>query len=952
MLNKALRRSLLCSTIVISTGLVAAPSWAQAADAAQGIAPEQAAPAPNSEIVVTGSRIARADLAASSPVTTISAEALKANNTTTVEQLLNTNPQFVPEATSASNNPGDGAATVNLRGLGSKRTLVLIDGKRAPYYSTTGAVDVNIIPTALIKRVDVLTGGASAVYGSDAIAGVVNFVLDDRFVGLKADASSQLTTRGDGATYDASLTGGLKLGDRGNIVASGGYSKRKGVKFGARNRDSVALSSKDLVSSGGSSNGIPTIFDLGNGSQVQVAPDGGLSEDLQLYNFNPVNYAQVPLERYNGMVLGRYEVTDNIEAYGRASYEHTKVVTNLAPTATAGYTFNIDPNNPFLSDAERAAFFGPGAVINDGSGVADDPTARAGTSVVGIRRRIVETGGRLEDHTTKSYQLVGGFRGTIGSDLNWDVFAQYGNTKRHELLKNDLSYSALQQALDVVQGPNGPQCFDQSNGCVPLNVFGNDPLTKDQLAFVLRNAEQNTKTTQFITGGTLSGNLSFLQSPFAAGPAAFSIGAEYRREKSATKVSDDYASGDLIYYGQGQNVAGKYNVKELYLELKMPLVEDKPFVRALNIETGFRYSDYSTVGSVYSYKAGGDWTPVEGVRFRGIYQRAVRAPNISELFSPVVGGTGNLAVDPCAGPSVTPDSTLGQICIAQGAPRNVIGSIPGPISGQINVFAGGNTKLKAEKSDTYTVGVVITPPSIRGFSLSVDYYNIVIGNAIDTTPAEAVLNQCISSGDPTSDVCQSIKRNTLNGSLSGNLQFGVPNVYNNIAAIKTDGIDVTAGYHGGVAAGFHYALTFSGTYTLNYTKGYNGLDGVTKCAGHFGAACDGLEPISHWKHVAGVNLGFKDVTLETRWRFLSSVSEDAGTQILKSKIPSFSYFDETVSFDINKQLNFRLGIQNMFDKKPPIVGDTVGNAYNAGSTFPGVYDVLGRTVFAGVSMNF
>jgi len=940
----------------LATSLVASGAFAQTVPADSQ--PTESAPAANQpgggDIVVTGSRIARPDLVASSPVTVVNAEAFKTNNTVTVEQLLTSNSQFVANGTSASNNPGDGAATIDLRGLGSNRTLVLINGKRAPAYDTNGAVDVNSIPTALIKRVDILTGGASAVYGSDAIAGVVNFVLDDRFTGLRADASSQLTTRGDGALYDMSLTGGIKLGDRGNLVASGNYSKRRGVLYAARPRNSNAIDSSDLKSSAGSSNANPTIFDLANGDEVQVTPTGALTDNLSLYNFTPVNYAQLPFERYGGTVIGSYQLTDGIEAYARGTYQHIKVVTTLAPTATAGFTFNIDPTNPFLTTAERAAFFGPDAVINDGSGVAADPTARAGTSVIGIRRRITETGGRIEDHTTKYYQGIAGLRGEIGG-FAWDVSGQYGEVDRHEVLKNDLSYSALAQALDVVNSPTGPRCFDTTGGCVPLNLFTATTIPANQLAFVLRNAVQDTKTTQIVVGGNIGGDLTFLKSPLADKPAAVSVGVEYRREKAVTTVSPDYASGDLIYYGQGQNISGKYTTKEVYGELKMPLVEDRPFVHSLGIEGGFRYSDYSTAGSVYTYKAGGDWSPVDGVRFRGIYQRAVRAPSVYELFSPVVAGTGSLRNDPCVGSNVS--ATIQAICRAQGAPASAFtgssSNIPAPVSGQINVFTGGNPNLKAEKTDTYTVGVVINPARLRAFSLSVDYYNIRIGNAIDTVSPQISINQCYNvDQNAASATCSAIHRNTLNGSLSGNVVFGVPEVLGNIAVIKTDGIDVSAAYHGGNRAGFHYSAALSGTYTMNYKRQSDPTSAPVQCAGRFGSACNPLEPIAKWKHVANLTLGWDSFALETRWRFIGKVKEDVGTDILKSSIPSYTYIDETASIALNDKFDFRAGVQNLFDKKSPIVGDTVGTDINAGSTFPNTYDVMGRTVFAGVSVKF
>ena len=963
------------SLAVLGAGTFAAPVYAQTASPsggsatdvgnqpstaseapANGATPTPASPADSgSEIVVTGSRIARPDLVASSPVAVISGEALKQVNAVTVEQILAANPQFTAGFGQSSNNPGDGSATVNLRNLGTQRTLVLIDGKRAPSYDTGGTVDVNSIPTALIKRIDILTGGASAVYGSDAIAGVVNFILDDRFKGLTADASSQITGQGDGAEYNASLTGGVKLGDRGNLIVSGGYSKREGVFYAARPELSTAISSYDLVSSGGSSNTIPTAFDVPGAGRQQIQTDGSLRKPIVRYNFNPVNYAQSPFRRINVMALGRYELGDHIEAYGRANYSDNKVTLTLASTATAGFPFNIDPTNPFLSAAERNAFFNttlnPGLQINDGTGVAGDPTARAGTSTIGIRRRIVETGGRIEEFRTKNKQVVGGFRGDLGG-LKWDVSAQYGESKKNSLLRNDLSYTALVQALDVVAGPGGaPACFDPSNGCVPLNLFNVGVIPQSSLAFVLRDAHSATKTSQFIAGGNIGGDISFLRSPLAHGAPAFSVGAEYRKEKGSTAVDPLYASGDLIYYGQGQNIKGAYSVKEVYGELKVPLVQERPGFYSLGIELGGRYSHYSTVGNVKSYKFGGDYAPVQGVRFRSIYQRAVRAPNIYELFSPSVAGTGGLGIDPCAGPNVS--SQIATVCYAQGAPAGSVGTIPGPISGQINIFTGGNPRLQAEKSDTFTAGVVLNPPRLRGFTASLDYFNIRIKNAVSTTSPFLTVQQCYSSPSTGNPACTGIIRNPIDGSLSGPTQVGVPAGLGNVAAISTKGLDINVGYRAGSNMGFHYGISLAGTYTKHYKFQGDPNSTANECAGFFGPVCD-YEPLPKWKHVVDARVGWKTVSFLTRWRYLGAIKADTSLSgpdgIVLQRIRPYSYFDETINFDISNRFSMRLGVLNAFDKKPPIVGDTTGSTAGAGSTFPNTYDVLGRSFFAGVTV--
>ena len=945
------------NTLVIGASLAAVALASTAAMAQTTPAPVEGVDADKSaeDIVVTGSRIVRPDLQASSPVAVISAEQFKQSNTITVEQILAVNPQFSAGTNGASNNPGDGAATLSLRGLGPTRTLVLLDGKRLPVYDTSGAVDVNQIPTALIKNVQVLTGGASAVYGSDAIAGVVNFILDDEFTGLKFDGGSQITGRGDGALYDASLSGGVRLGDRGNLVVSANYSNRQGVKFGARDFSSTVLCSDDLVSFCGSSNTYPTAFDVPKtldandntiaGGRFQVQPDGTLSNNVIGYNYNPVNYAQLPFERYGATALLKYALTDGVEFYARGSYQHVDVTATLAPTATAGFTFDLHPDNPLLTPSEVNAFFNVAANPN----LAINPD---GTSTIGIRRRVIETGGRVENFRTRTYQVLGGLRGEIAGNFHWDVSAQYAEVKKHSIFRNDLSYNALVNALDAVAGPNGTViCRDsaaRAAGCVPFNLFVTNGITPAALGYVIKDADEQNKTTQFVAEANLSGDLNFLTSPLASKPAAISIGADYRRETGDTVVDDLYASGDLIYYGQGFSIRNKhYDVKEAYAEIKMPLIQDRPFFQSLNVEAGYRYSDYSTSGGVSSYKFGGDWTPVEGLKFRGNYQRAVRAPNLYELYLPVVAGTGALGTDPCAGPGIS--SAIAAICVAQGAPQSSIGGIPIPIAGQVNAFFGGNPNLKAEKSDTYTFGVVIQPRQIPGLSITADYYNIKIRDAIIVPPTSVIITQCyVVDQNASSPTCQGIKRNRLDGSLSGDTTIGVPSGYANIGSFKARGIDVTLNYRGGQSDAFHYSLNVAGTYQFENSQQIG--DVFIECAGKFGADCD--TPTPKWKHVATLGFGFKNVDFTSRWRYLGSTTQDSSTDILLSRIPAVSYFDQTVNFNVDKRFDFTVGVFNVFDKTPPIIGDTSGATSAGGSTFPSVYDVLGRTIFVRVGAKF
>lgn len=898
-------------------------------------------------IIVTGSRITSPNLTASSPVSVVSGETFKEFNSPSVETLLAQNPQFLPESGPGVNNDNPGVATLNLRGLGAQRTLVLVNGKRMVSYDYSGEVDVNSIPTALIKRVDVLTGGASAVYGSDAVSGVVNFILDDEFTGLRFDGSTQLTSRGDAPVYDVNLTGGLALGDRGNIVASVGYLKRKLIFQSDRAFSNFALDSGDLVSPGGSSTAVPTVFDNTFADTAEDYYQIGANNDLvplyELYNYAPPNYLISPQERWLGTVLAKYEVADGIELYGRGSYIRSKVNTQSAPTGTFGYAFDIFPDNPFLTDQQRSLFFSNPENIN-----AD------GSTTINIRRRLVESGGRTTTYDNESWQAVVGVRGDFAQNWSYDVFGQYSKTVRDIAYLNDITYARVAQALDAVQSGGSVVCRDPSNGCLPINFFTTDPISSEALGFITATGQQRDETQQWVAGASVSGTFGSI-SPWSDSEIGVALGVEYRKEKARSDIDAAYASGELIGYGQGIPFAPfSYDVKEIYGELLIPIITDRPGFRELTLETGARYSDYSTAGGVFTWKAGANWTPIDGIRLRGMFQRAVRAPNLNELAAPHVSAIDNLDTDPCAGTNPVGNATLTDLCLATGAPAGQIGRIPEPVSGQINSFSGGNLDLDVEKADTITLGVVATPPSVPGLTLSVDYYDIKIKNAIDTlggSPAN-VVDACYNViQDASSEYCQAIHRNSLSGSLSGGIEYGVDQFFFNSAKRSTRGVDVQFDYKRPVGA-YTIGLNVAGTYVITYKKQGASFLPETECAGRFGFACN-IAPMPKWKHAATATFGNDDFNIAGRWRLIGAVKQDVGTDILKSKIPSVSYFDFTANFTVEENYTFRLGVQNAFDKQPPVVGSAAGGTrYNAANTFPTVYDVLGRTFFAGITAKY
>lgn len=951
--------------VALAVTLLAGPTGALAQ-----AAPPAAAPAAttsdnaSAEIIVTGSRITnRPDLQSASPVQVVTAETLGVTNTSTVESYLTRLPQFSAGVNGATNNGSNGFATVDLRNLGPKRTLVLINGRRMVPGDINGVVDIDAIPAALIKRVDILTGGASSVYGADAISGVVNFILDDKFEGIAADVSDQVTTYGDGKQFNASLTLGTKLGDSGgHLVVAGQYTDRDGIYQSARgySAQNLAYTPGSGFRPSGSSNTVPTVIELNSG-RYQANSAGNFGPYTTPYNYNPANYLETPLGKYSLMGMLTLPVSDSVEFYMRGSYTNSKINEVVAPTATAGFPFTISRNNPYLTPSTSNLIFG------DPNNVKPD-----GTATVGIRRRIIETiplGGRDINFQTSVTHGIVGFRGTTSNDFKWDVFAEYGESKQHQDLLNDISLIRTTQAINAVSTANGPACADPSGGCIPINLFGTTPIPTNALNYILENGSQDNRYTQMVTGGNIGGTLGFLKSPFAEKAAAVSVGVEYRRETGSQSVSQNYGSGDMIYFGQGTAVPeASFNAKEIFGELQMPVVTDKPFFRALNIEGGIRYSaynNYTAAGhgkfNALTFKGGGDWTPVQGLRLRAIFNRAIRDPNINELNSPLVQGNQDaLATDPCSGGAPQTNAGLAAKCIAQGAPSNIVktGIIQDVTANQAQALTGGNPALKPETADTWTFGVVISPPSIRGLHITVDYYRINLTNAITSDSAQDIFNQCFNNND--NSFCNLIKRNNFNGQLTGSIKSGVVESLVNIAGIKTNGIDMSADYKLLLAHNSSLTLAVNGTYVTKWAYQGNSASAPVACAGKFGNDCSpgagaygnlSGNPIPRWKHVASVTYQNGPFGLYLAWRYISPVSPDADTSA--PKIPSYSWFDSTASLKVATNFTLRVGVQNMFNIDPPVVGGAAGTAgANSANTFPQTYDPLGRTVFANLNVKF
>lgn len=981
--------------LVLGVALVSMPAFAQEA-AEEG--------ASQSDIVVTGTRIARPDLEVTSPVTVVGAEEITARQPNAAEDLLRDLPAVRPALGPGVNNGGDGSSTVDLRGLNTpttasaQRTLVLLDGRRIVPFGLDGFTDLNTIPVGLIERVDVVTGGASTVYGADAVAGVVNFVTRRDFSGVDLSANYRISERGDATQYRADLLVGGNFEDgRGNVVLGLGYSNRNPLLATSRKIAEVPISSVNGLYNG-STGAVPAIFQSGlqSGTNPNGLPTAGFGAVIDpttgsfraatqndLFNTNLGTYFMTPLERFNVYAAGRYEVTDNIEVYSSAMFTRNKATLALAASGTFGNAYDLPLNNPYLPAGARAQLCAANGIsVADCNTAAANNTGTARTVRVIPSRRFNEYGPRGNPIESNMFQVQTGLRGDITDSIQFDVSAQYGETSQNQQRINWGSSSKVQQALLAYRNAAGQAvCANGANGCVPLNLFGPDgSITAEQIGFIDLDAQIRRLVQQGVVTGAISGDLFGLTSPLASSPIAFSIGAEYRKLKAkATPDAPSQIQGEVL--GTGARTPpdiGQYNVKEVFGEIIIPLIEDS-FIHKATIEAGIRYSDYSTTGTSTTWKAGGTIEPIEGIKFRGMYQVAVRSPNIQELFQSPVQGLSNLTVDPCAGAAPTAPRNL---CEATGAPTGTYGGISQPSSGQINVTTSGNPDLDVERAKTYTLGLVFQPTFVPRFSITVDYFNIKINDLISAPSQNDILNGCYTTALNPSQTpnafCALISRNPLTGSLNGAGETpGVILASSNLGTLTTSGVDLGMNYtlpldevfgSGSGKLRFGFNATWLDYYRIQATP--NSIN--RECAGYYSTSCTNARPEWKWNGRIGYNDGPVDVSL--MWNHVSSVQLEpmrpAGTPldtpapggpnpycttrnaagicqngILPAfrQIDAYDYFDLSVRFEVND--NFELGflVENLFDKEAPLVGAGVaGTAFNNGNTMPTTYDVIGR----------
>ena len=1047
------------SALLLGAASVAAASFAMPA-----LAQEQS----QETVVVTGSRIPQQGLYAPSPVTAVGQQELKFEGTTGVETLLNNLPSVMADQTAGESNGATGTATVDLRGLNAVRTLVLVNGTRLmPGDPKTPVADLNEIPAALVDHVEVLTGGASAVYGSDALAGVVNFVMRKDFEGIEVDAQYGINEADNSNGYYRSLAaaanfpqakqgiwdganenGTLLLGantdnGKGNVTAYMGYNHTEAVLAGARDFSACTFGGGSGFSKiaprccAGSSN-YNRFYSI-DGSAATYIPGGSATPydffeqgtgktgggtfvpytgaNNQHFNYGALNYLQRPDDRYEGGFFAHYEVNKELDVYSSFMFTDDHTLAQIAPsglflgtgaiggnTVSNGALVQINCNNPLLdaNSNEQAALCGTNAQLGawyQGGKVGPMPTCALsglndgncnvtpGQATLEIGRRDIEGGDRIDDLRHTSYRLQIGAKGDLGGGWNYDVYAQYGTSVFSENYQNEFSVSRVELALEV--DPKTGKCYaaePNAQGvtvdakCVPLDIFsGLGAINPAMLGYVGASGFQEGYTEEQIVSGSVTGDLGEygIQSPWAKSPVAVSFGSEYRAEYLQDLADYEFTTGDL--YGQGGKTLSQpragFNVVEGFTEVKIPLIQEKPFAEDLSFNGGYRYSSYSTAGSVSAYKYGLEWQPIDDVRFRGSYERAVRAPNVLEAFAPanISLFSGSAGVDPCA------SITTGQ-CAS--VPHAGNGAALGCPANQCDQQTAGNANLRPEIGNTRTIGAVFTPTFIDGFTATVDYFNIDVSQAISFINPNVTLLECYNpSGTAAQQAaaiafyCPFVHRAPSTGQIFGGGYVEDHNI--NTGALQTKGFDFEANYNlsldsipmtsGYGALQFQFVGTWQQSFETTPVSGGGHYD----CAGLFGTTC--LTPEPKWRHRLRTTWTTPwDVDFSVNWRFLSGVNLDgnqtnpllqknfcskAGVSCpfdpVDARINDYFYIDLAMDWAVRTGVDLHAGVNNVFDRLPPTLS-TNGLPTGVGNdnTFPGTYDSLGRSFFIGVQIKY
>ena len=904
------------------------------------------------EVVVTGSRIARKELISVSPINTLDEEQIEISGSNSVATILNELPAAgIPGSVDTATNfrtTTTGLNTIDLRNLGTEKTLVLLNGRRHIGGSAgSQSVDLSMIPTALVERVEVVTGGAAAVYGSEAVAGVVNFILKDDFEGIEIYSrygSSDGVDGGGADETDVSFLLGNNFADgKGNATVFLGFSDRGVLR--SRDRD---ISANDAVNS---SFGPKGVVGLPGGGFVTQDDQTGLFDKAFVsaedgFNRNQRRLIRVPSKRIQMNSNINYEFNERANVFAEFAYNELESDSSLEPIIAGQFisvgslasNTNLPIDNPFIP-AELLSAINQSAID---ANIAD-------VTEVTFRRRMVELGNRTRDVQRRIFRAAFGVNGSIDDNLKYEVYYQYGDFVQDQtnggVFHTKNFYDALRAEPD---GNGGFQCRDEfarGLGCVPINIFGAGSVTQEMLDWISVDSQVSSRMNQDVFSASVSGSL--FEMP--AGSFDFAAGYEWREESSQFN-SDALAQSGLTSGNTTPNTAGEYDVSDYFVEAIVPLLSEAPAAKYLGLELAYRLSDYSTIGSADSYKASLDWQPIEDLKVRGGFSTAIRAPFIEELFDPG-SETFRDFVDPCALGGVGGSSASGlenDVYQQQSAEVQAnCASIPGtatldPFAENIRSAGGfdkGNPDLGEESAETFTIGFVYTPAAIEGLSVTLDYFDITIEDAIDNFTAQTTVDQCVRQPDfPNNPFCNLIERDPSTG-----LVLRIDALAINAAEAEATGIDFSFKYSAEVGPG-NLGLDLIGTHSMS--NDFIPFDG--------GEVIDNQGEIGYpdWKANLTARYQFDAWSASWSTRYIRSVNVENDSVEAFGKIGSYLYHDVQARYVFGDERRYTafVGIDNVFDKEPPFLGQGIPGDVTGTNTAADVYDAIRRYWYVGFEL--
>lgn len=948
-----MRKSSIRNSFALTTSIVALLGFAPTVLLAQ-TAPQQ-----EQTVFVTGSRIAGQAARAVSPVAILDREKILETATIDLDDLLKTQNQFsasIGSTSSSALSDAHGASTLDMRGMGQNRTLTLINGTRATPFGFRNSVDVNTIPTSLIKRIEYLTGGASAVYGADAVAGVANFILNDKFHGLEITASGGMAEEGDATSLNYGITAGRNLGDgRGNITGHLSYADRGSLSRIDRPWAAVEVNDANTPFTTTNSRG-GNFARSGGGSVFNLTAQGGIATSPSFNFTNTGGIQQASFgdiltsfehfiganTRQNAALFFNYDLTENLEFWARATVtaiENTSNFSYATVAGTAAATFQVRRDSPFVTPALATIF--AGAFNRNYADTA------AGTDMfkATVSRSLFELGPRTDVTDRVSSQFAMGLKGKFSNHLSWDFSVINGHSDEDVLRFNEGSPARLAQGLNVTNVGGVAKCVDQSNGCVPINFFGPNAMSAEAVAWVEGPALYfGRNRDQLVVSGNLFGDSERFFS-FKGGPIKWSLGVEFRDEYGDMYWDPRILAGDYFGGTRRQDASAKFDLTELYTEVRAPILSDLPFIKHFELEAAYRISDHSLAGTYDNSKIGFNWQVDNNLRIRGSQQTVFRAPNIGELWG-VVGATVASSTlrashyDPC---TTTTDAAIRAVCVATGAPA-------APFTKNITVLNfpfGGDATIKPETGETYTLGFVYTPTYFKDFTFGVDYWHIQLEDAIGGLSSDAMVRLCYDvSKDANSVYCQRIKRD-----VTGNLT-DISLVDINVSNFETAGYDFNASYKLRLPEAFpgdSINFDLRGGLMDTFIKQATPLEAKVNCIGKFhvpGSCSDsgvGSRPMPTIRGSLGISWISKPLTLRATWRHFGDVIEGPSptgtyTTFLHKHIEAQNYLDLGATWRINSHFRASFSVTNALDTEPPLIGNFAVDA----NTIPAVYDVIGR----------